>query len=106
MRRIGQGLFTGGFQTVDRIFISQLQQTHTGFISLLFDFEGSKNGFDRRNGMGPDFLGPFNKAITISLQVFLMILRHMCLKHTVLVGAAIEAFVGADPLIVVEHFDN
>ena len=57
-------------------------------------------------GVGTVFACPVHDPGRGPFQIFLMILRHMCLKRTVLVGAAMEAFVGADPLIVVEHFDN
>ena len=68
----------------------QFQQVHTGLVALLRHLMGGEEKPYYGSGVLGDMLCPAEEPLTISLQVGLVVRRHMPFHRTVLVGTAME----------------
>ena len=68
-----QSSLTSRFQPFLRVTLGQFQQSHTGAITLLLDFEMIQNRGNDRACARSDLCRPFQEPFVIPLQIFLMI---------------------------------
>ena len=104
--RKGEGFPAGGFQPVDRIFVSQLQKPHTATVGLLFYKLGGKDCINSLMGPGADPSRPFTDAVAVPCQLLLVGRRHVLCNRAVLSLAAVQTAVGRNPVVVVKNFNG
>ena len=95
--RIFQCPLTGVLQSLRRVFIRQLQQTHAGLVALLLHLVAAENGLDHGLGVASNFPGPMNEAFPVPLDILLVVGRHMLLDGAVLVESAVQSGMRTDP---------
>ena len=104
--RKGQRLFADIFQTLRTIFICQFQHTEIGFIALLLNLVTTENRSNYSVGMRSNLRCPFAEAVTVPLDILLMVLRHMAFCCAVLVCPAVKPGMEADPVAAEKHFNS
>jgi hypothetical protein len=90
----GQSFSTGVLQADHRIVVRQLQEGHAGFVTLLLYLVSSKEYSHNSGSIFANRGRPAKEPFTVPLEVSGVLRRHMLLKRTVLIGAAIQPKVG------------
>lgn len=74
--------------------VRQLQEGHAGFVTLLLYLVSSKEYSHNSGSIFANRGRPAKEPFTVPLEVSGVLRRHMLLKRTVLIGAAIQPKVG------------
>jgi hypothetical protein len=72
---------------------------------LLLDPLGGKDRIDNLAGIDADLFSPFTETVTVPLQIFLVVLRHMLRNCAVLPLTTVSAAVRGDSVMIKEDLD-
>ena len=67
---------------------------------------GGKDRFDGSGCVRPYCFGPANEAVSVPLEIVLVVFRHMLHNGAVLARAPIKPPVGRNAVVVVKHLDH